>query len=316
MSPRQLTVDLDTDQVLLILAGLDTSLRPKELSRLDGGSTEVYRLDLVGGAPPIVLKIYADEPSWTPGKEALVSDWLTAWAELPVPRWLRLDESRQVLPLRYALTTWLPGDNVRALRGSPGITEVYREMGRWLRRLHRLPMQGYGYVSDQGVVRPRSSNLEYMTASFEAVFRQFLEQGGDPAFEKRLERAAQGRLPLAAHSAGAFFAHDDFQPGNLLATREGEALALTGLIDFGNARAADPLFDLAKAVFCCTHEDPLSRQPLLEGYGVIEHPDPEGVLWLYTLYHRLSMWTYLTRLGVNATNGPADLLADLHAMAT
>ena len=311
---RRLTFDLDRNQVHAIVAGLNTSLQPKAATRLRGGSTEVYRIDLAGG-DPLVLKLYADEPAWTPAKEALVSGWLTDWGQLPTPRWLTLDETRQVLPLRYALTTWLPGETVRNLRAAPGIITAYREMGRWLKRLHSLPMDGYGYVLDRGIVSPRTTNIDYMTAAFESAFRGFAEQGGDVTLARHLERAVQERLPLATYSAGSVFAHDDFQPGNLLARQTSDTLMLTGLLDFGNTRAADPLLDLAKALLCCTHEDPRSTQPLLEGYGTIDHPDADGVLWLYTLYHRLIMWAWLTRIGFNPTEGPTGLLRDLRAMA-
>jgi len=92
------------------------------------------------------------------------------------------------------------------------------------------------------------------------------------------------------------------------------SLQLTGLIDFGNARAGDALFDLAKALFCCAHEDPRSREPVLAGYGEINHPDPEEALWLYTLFHRVVMWCGLTRRG-DTSDGPAGLLRDLDEMS-
>src|SRR5579862_7852994 len=120
MPPRQLTFDLDRDRAHAVVAGLDTSLRPEAVTRLDGGSTEVYRIDLAGGHEPLVLKLYADEPAWQPAKEALVAGWLTDWGEVPTPRWLTVDETRQVLPLRYVLTTRLPGEPVRALKEAPG----------------------------------------------------------------------------------------------------------------------------------------------------------------------------------------------------
>ena len=92
------------------------------------------------------------------------------------------------------------------------------------------------------------------------------------------------------------------------------SLRLTGLIDFGNARAGDALFDLAKALFCCAHEDPRSRAPLLAGYGEINHPEPEEALWLYFLFHRVVMWCGLTRRG-DPSDGPAVLLRDLEEMS-
>jgi aminoglycoside phosphotransferase (APT) family kinase protein len=309
-----MTFQVEMDQVHAILTKLDPSLRPASATRLNGGSQEVYRIDLIGVAEPIVLKIYADEPAWAPAKEALVSDWLTKWGELPVPRFLCVDDRQEILPLRYALMTWLPGETVRALKTEPDTEQLYREMGRWLKRLHSLPMEGYGYVLDHGIVQPSSTNSEFVATALDAAFRQFAEQGVDIAFVRQLESAARRRLPLADDSAGPFFAHDDFQPGNLLAVRDSGTLQLTGLIDFGNARAADPLFDLAKALFCSAHEDPRSKRYLLEGYGAIDHPEVEGVLWLYTLYHRVIMWTYLTRLGIAPASGPSDLLRELRAM--
>jgi hypothetical protein len=74
------------------------------------------------------------------------------------------------------------------------------------------------------------------------------------------------------------------------------------------------LFDLAKALFCCAHEDPRSRGPVLAGYGEINHPDPEEALWLYTLFHRVVMWCGLTRRG-DTSDGPAGLLRDLDEMS-
>ena len=69
------------------------------------------------------------------------------------------------------------------------------------------------------------------------------------------------------------------------------------------------MFDLAKVLFCCAHEDPRSREPLLAGYGKINHPDPEEALWLYILFHRVVMWCYLTR-GGDTSEGPSGLLRD------
>ncbi len=111
---------------------------------------------------------------------------------------------------------------------------------------------------------------------------------------RRLEEKAQSRFDLLPYNAGPVLCHDDVQQANVLAEygRNGN-LQLTGLVDFGNARAGDALFDLAKALFCCAHEDPRSREPLLAGYGGINHPNPGEALWLYTLFHWVVMWCYL-----------------------
>jgi Ser/Thr protein kinase RdoA (MazF antagonist) len=307
----RLTVDLELKQVRAIVRDLDSALDPVGFARLHGGVSDVYRIDLAGAENPLVLKIYADEPAWIVAKEALVAGWIGERAGIPTPRWLRVDERRTCIPFRFALTTWLPGVMVRSLIGVPGIDAAYRQMGELLRRLHAIPMTAYGYIVADGIRRPQPTNDEYMRSAFNQVFRQFREQGGEETLTRRLEGAAQSRFDLLQYSAGPVFCHDDLQQGNVLAEhgRNG-SLQLTGLIDFGNARAADALFDLAKALFCCAHEDPRSRQSVLAGYGEINHPDPEEALWLYTLFHRVVMWCGLTRSG-DTSDGPAGLLRDL-----
>lgn len=309
---RRLTFDLDLEQVRPIVADLDPSLRPTGVSRLAGGSTEVYRIDLAGGAPPLVLKLYADEPAWNPAKEALVAGWIADVAPLPIPRWLSVDETRLRLPLRHALITWLAGQPVRSFIGSPGVTPAYRQMGAALRRLHQIPMAGYGYILGDGIETPRATNAAYMADAFDGVFRRFRDRSGDAGLTQTLEEAVRPRFDLLTLCERPVLLHQDFQPGNVLAERDEDGdLRLTGLIDFANARAGDPLMDLATALSCCSHEDPTSRAPLLEGYRPVDHPDLEGALWLYVLYFRLTLWTWLMDIGDAGAAGPAGALGEL-----
>ena len=311
----RLTVDLELEQVRTIVRDFDSTLDPVGFARLHGGVSDVYRIDLAGVENPLILKVYGDEPAWIVAKEALVAGWIGERAGIPIPRWLRVDERRTCIPFRFALTTWLPGVTVRSLIGALGIDAAYRQMGALLRRLHAIPMTAYGYIVADGIWRPQPTNDEYMRSAFDQAFRQFREQGGEETLTRRLEENVQSRFHLLQYSEGPVFCHDDLQQGNVLAEygRNG-SLQLTGLIDFGNARAGDALFDLGKALFCCTHEDPDSRKTLLAGYGEINHPDPEEALWLYTLFHRVVMWCHLTRRG-DTPDGPAGLLRDLEEMS-
>jgi Ser/Thr protein kinase RdoA (MazF antagonist) len=312
----RLTVDLELAQVRVIVRDVDSRLDPIGFARLhgSGGVSDVYRIDLAGTENPLILKIYGDEPAWIVAKEALVAGWVGGRAGLPIPRWLRVDERRTCIPLRFALTTWLPGVTMRSLIGAPGIDAAYRQVGAMLRRLHAIPMTAYGYIVADGIWQPQPTNDEYMRSLFNQAFRQFRERDGEEPLTRRLEEKAQSRFHLLQYSGGPVFCHDDVHQGNVLAEydRNG-SLQLTGLIDFGNARAGDALFDLAKALFCCTHEDPRSREPLLAGYGDINHPHPEEALWLYTLFHRVVMWCGLTRRA-DTSDGPAGLLRDLEEM--
>ncbi|NTH22952.1 phosphotransferase [Agrobacterium rhizogenes] len=63
-------------------------------------------------------------------------------------------------------------------------------------------------------------------------------------------RAYERSFVLLDESEGPVLCDDDFHQGNVLALRDdADRLQLSGLIDFGNARAASSLFDLAKALY-------------------------------------------------------------------
>ncbi|NTG73557.1 aminoglycoside phosphotransferase family protein [Rhizobium sp. AP16] len=309
--------ELDAATVLRLIRQLDPDLKLNGFSRLEGGSTEVYKIDLADpGRGSLILKIYPDKPEWAPMKEALVAAWLKDLT-VPVPTWLRVDESRSFLPLRYSLLTHLPGCSLRHWMAEPDIKQAYRQMGKLLRSIHAIPMPAYGYLHDDGIDKPISTNEDYMTTAFEDVFRRFRDLSGDSELVRCLQEAAKGSFDLLSASDGSVLAHDDFHQGNVLALRgKSGKLELSGLVDFGNARAADRLFDLAKALFCSAHEDPRSCQPILDGYGPVDHLDTERALWLYTLFHKVSMWCWLTELGVNAAaeDGPGGLIRDLREM--
>lgn len=318
MAPtRRMDFELDAETVLRLIRQLDPDLTLNRFSRLEGGSTEVYKIDLPGsGYGSLVLKIYPDKPEWIPKKEARIAGWLKDLT-VPVPIWLRVDESRSLLPLRYSLLTHLPGRSLRHWLADPDIKQAYRQMGELLRTIHAIPMPAYGYLHADGIDKPISTNEDYMTTAFEDVFRRFRDLSGESDLVRRLQQVAKGSFDLLRSSDGPVLAHDDFHQGNVLALRgKADRLELSGLIDFGNARAADKLFDLAKTLFCSAHEDPRSYQPILEGYGSVDHPNIERALWLYTLFHRVSMWCWLTTIGIDAAaeDGPGRLIRDLRQM--
>src|ERR1700742_3070943 len=199
---RRLTFDLDLNLAHAVLRNLGEPSPPVGFRRLHGGSTEVYRIDLAGPAPPLVLKIYCDEPEWAPAKEQLVASWIGDGLGEMIPRWLQVDATRAVLPLRYALMTWLPGRPVRSLMSESDIERAYRHMGALLRRVHTIPMNAYGYVLGDGVSDPRNSNADYMVGAFDRAFRRFREKGGDPDLARLLEAAVRERFDLLAESEG------------------------------------------------------------------------------------------------------------------
>lgn len=305
--------DIELGQLAPVLADLGTAA-PLGVTPLHGGSSRVFRIDLANGEA-LVLKAY-ERDFVLPRKEAYASS-LLAGLDMPFTRFLSLDETCSRLPFRFAITNYLPGVSVDALKAEPDVADLYRQMGGMLRQLHSVRMPGYGRFDATGLAAPYASNTEFVTDLAQGALGRFRRHGADAALAQRLEAIVVEQLPRIVHSTGAVFAHDDFQPHNVLAERGGDGrLRLTGLVDFGNARAADPVFDLAKALFCSEHDAPGSSPHIRAGYGPIDHPDPAAALWLYTLLHRASMWSWLRSIGVIPDGAEHDLIADLRAMAT
>ncbi|HEX4301236.1 MAG TPA: aminoglycoside phosphotransferase family protein [Rhizomicrobium sp.] len=309
-----MTVAVSLEQLQPVLRDLGVAA-PVAATAMAGGSAPVFRIDLKDGTA-LVLKTYPDDRPWTPRKDAYAAS-LLAGLDLPVTRTLQWDESRTRLPFRFAIINYLPGATADALKDDPDIVDVYRQMGALLKRLHTVRMPTYGSIGPDGVVNPHADNAAFMRAMFDEHFRHFQDWGGDAALTDRLRRVADARFAPVTHSNGPVFGHDDMHPGNVLAARGADGrLRLTGLIDFGNARAVDPLFDLSKSIFCSAHMDPRSAAAIREGYGALHHPDPDGALWLYTLLHRVMMWWWIRRVGGKPDEGSLPgLMRDLEAMA-
>ncbi len=302
-------------QLAPILAGIGLA-PPLAVTDIKDGSGRVFRLDLADGGAA-VLKHY-DEPH---RQHHAVSgerfaERLLGGLDLPITRYLLQDESLTRLPFPFAITSHLPGVTVKSLAGEPDIAEAWRQMGGLLRRLHAVALPAYGGFGHDRVLGAVATNAEAMRNAFAHAFSQFRQHGADEALTGTLAAIVADRFDAMTWSRGAVFAHDDLNPSNVLAERaSGVGLRLTGLLDFGNARAADAICDLAKTIFITEHEMPGSGPHILDGYGPIDHPEPERALWFYTLYHRLVMWWWLRHVGAIPDGQTHDLVRDLAAMA-
>ncbi|MBU1305001.1 MAG: aminoglycoside phosphotransferase family protein [Alphaproteobacteria bacterium] len=304
---------VDLNSLALVFGNLGLGV-PVGLTRLDGGSSASYRVSRRDG-DDLVLKVYNDQRQANAGKETYAAG-LLAKLGVPITQFLSVDESRSRLPFRYAVTNYLPGERVAVFKDAPDAADLYREMGGLLRQLHGLRLPAFGAFNADGIIDPITSHSDYIVRLWTGVLDRFRHFGASPGLADRLDRIVQDNLDIVAHTSGPVFAHDDFQPQNILAQRNlAGRLHLTGLIDFGNARASDATFDLAKALFCCEHEAPGSTEAILLGYGPVDHPNPQRALWLYTLIHRLVMWYWLRRIGVIQDDEIHQLMVDLQAMA-
>lgn len=314
MTSTAARITLDLSQLAPILRDLNLAA-PSALVQLKQSTSPVYRADLTDGTS-VIIKTFDAFLYDAPAKETYASR-LLADLDVPITRFLAFDETRTRLPFRYSIASYLPGETVATFRSEPDVADLYRQMGQLLRRLHTVRLPAFGRFDANGLVDPLPTNEAFVLRLWDGALDRFRHYGADPDLAAALDRIVRARLDLVRHSSGPVFAHDDMQPNNVLAERDGAGhLRLTGLIDFGNARAADPLFDLAKTLFCCEHEAPGSGAAIREGYGPIDHPDPAAALWLYTLIHRVVMWYWLRHVGIIPDAAAKhDLIADLEAMA-
>lgn len=317
MSESQMVVpdaSLDLATLMPILADLGLAA-PVATANIKADSSKVFRIDLADGTA-VVLKAYDrfNAAHHVVAGETFASRLLDGF-DLPVTRYLVQDETHTRLPFAYAITNYIPGDTVKSFRDAPGIADLYRQMGALQRRLHEIRVSGYGRFGPEGVIDPVATNAAHMRRSFAYAFKQFRVYGADEALAQRLEAWVEARFEAMTTSRGPVFAHHDFNPNNVLATQDADGrLRLTGLIDFGNASAADAISDIANTLFNNEHELPGSSPYILEGYGPIDHPDPEGALRFYTLHHRVVMWWWLRHVGFIPDGETHDLIRDLEAM--
>jgi Ser/Thr protein kinase RdoA (MazF antagonist) len=286
-----------------------------QATEMAGGSSPAFRLDLDTGTS-LVLKVYADRKARAPGGDAFASAQVQGIG-VPVTRYLLVDDSRNNLPFRFAITNYLPGVLASTLAGHPDIASLYRQMGALLRSLHSISMPAFGWFDAVAIKIPAKSNTTFVRGQLDHAFAKFTAYGADARLAASLRQMADSSFDaVVPHSAGAAFAHDDLHPNNVLAVDIDGKLSLSGLIDFGNAYAAAPVSDLAKCLFCSEHEAPGSTRYILDGYGPIDHHDPEAALSFYTLLHRITMWWWLRHIGVIPTpDAPSDIMDDLRRTA-
>jgi hygromycin-B 7''-O-kinase len=252
--------------------------------RAGGDNSAVFEVRFAGEREPVIVKRYQE--TWRRAKEAHVYRLLVSHGIQPVPRLLAEADD-------YIVLTAVPGRlaaDVIAGMGDAQRFAVYRQMGEFLARLHRITMDAFGYLMTD-IIDARPHNTAYMTERFAVEVAAFGTHGGDPALAAAMSRYVEERAGLFAGCTGAVLCHNDLHEGNVLADDDGH---VTGVIDMENARAADPLFDIAKTDCYSIRGDRAKWDGLVAGYGPAAL-SRAGVLPLYRLYHVLELRNWFAR---------------------
>jgi Ser/Thr protein kinase RdoA (MazF antagonist) len=246
------------------------------IAPLDGGEVHAnYGIRTAEGGE-LVLKVYRGELSWKRDKEAFLLRLVAG--RIPAPEVVHEGAG-------FLLMTRLPGTPARFSDADP--VDVSRRLGRLLRDLHAITFDSFGYI-DTRVTGPVATNLEYLRLRIDRKVRS-----GPPALRGALARHFAEHEAAFEGGTQAVLCHNDAHDANVLV----EGGRITGLIDWENAVAADPIFDLAKAWAFSDGRSDETLEALLEGYGPLR-ADWRDAFDLYVVDHLLELWIWFHQLGV------------------
>jgi aminoglycoside phosphotransferase (APT) family kinase protein len=296
---------------ILSSAGVDPALLRSWEPMTGGTYNAVHRIRLTDGTG-LVLKQApgTDLPALTYERGLLAAEELfhraAAPTGVPVPRWVHLDRSREVVDADLLLMSECPGRGWYELRGGIAADERDRlreELGRMTAALHRVTGPGFGYPT--GSVGPLSPSWRdaflAMTAAVLADAVRFGAALPRPA-------AAIGELLHAAAPAldevtTPALVHFDLWDGNILLGTAGGELSITGIVDGERMMWGDPAADFVSlALFGDIERD----GPFLAGYRAAggRAGSDEGLRLRPALYRAYLYLIMLTEAVPRGYSGP------------
>lgn len=295
-------VDLSLDAAQQLLAGVIDGARARSVARIHGGEiASIYEIGFGDDRPAVILKVYPDTLRWKLRKEASMLRLVADRLRVPAPRVLAVDDTRTRLGLDYMLMTKLDGvafGPLEATLSRQRFLDGYRQIGALLRDIHAIPLHAFGYIGADGILALHDSNRAYITTQFARKLAEFETRGGDAELAGEVAAVAAEGAHLLDACAHPVLCHNDLHAGNVLAQVDADGKPhLTGVVDFENTQAADPLMDLAKSAYYLT---PAERAPLLAGYGELGRPEADRTLAYYHLYFVLVLWCWMAQIGNTA----------------
>jgi serine/threonine protein kinase len=160
---------------------------------------------------------------------------------LPMPQALYIELDESVLGFPFGFFTYIPGTPLSDLLPQASPCEICRldeELGRILASVHEVKMPRYGRLfSDETQTWGR-----YFSNRLAHRLTLYSEDG---TLSKGHFEHFVGLAPEVEPDCSRLL-HMDFRPDNMLATLDGGALKLTGIVDAANCLAGDARFDLAR----------------------------------------------------------------------
>ncbi len=179
-------------------------------------------------------------------------------AGVPVPQMFDCDTSMRHVPCRWQLLEWIPYPNLEQInrKGELNHPEIARQLGRILKRLHSVRIDGYGFINTDRL--KQNNQVEGIYQSYREYFLCCLESHLDHLdFHSQKVREILERIPEPGTGC---LVHRDPAFWNIL----GEPGRIAALIDWDDAVSGDPADDIG--MLWCFHDQPFMDE-LLEAYG-------------------------------------------------
>jgi len=238
--------------------------------RLEGGVTNLnYALQLDNPTAEVALRVYQpDTPQDTLDKEIYVLRVTMPETGVPTPRIIHFDDSRTLVDRPYAVLNLLPGEPLEKVL--PNMDELDQEavgyeMGRYLAKLHSIPLEQFGEFLGQDPLASASEKA-YTVARLTEWLDTCQENDllDEPAIAK-LRRFVERTRALNRESA--CFVHGDYHQGNITVKEGVAGFHVTGVFDFEHAQGWSPEWDMATLLSHVSDEHPALAKGFLDGYA-------------------------------------------------
>jgi aminoglycoside phosphotransferase (APT) family kinase protein len=233
--------------------------------------------------------------------------YLDAWAGsalaeagLPAVAVRHVDLSRTVVPFDFQISDECAGQTLdRFNEDEPRMRRLLRQLGRFAAETHGLALDGFGLLDARplaaGTGPPRgiwTTWDQFVRRNLETHVADCARAGDVSTAEAETILAAFERHADCLRIAGGVLLHGDLGSHNVMTDGD----RLLGLIDWEDALAGDPVFDVAS---WATFHLPARHAGFLDGYREIRAlPDDFAIrFWLYFLRIAVAKAVHRRRFG-------------------
>ena len=183
---------------------------------------------------------------------------LEAWAceqvraaGVPAPRVLAVDTSTTLIPCSFFLMEQVAGQPLSSLTlPAAQHRRVVRQIGHVVRRIHTIPLDGFGWLDEAGYratgqVHGAAPTWPAAILAEVPASLAYLEQTAaiDPGLANTIRRLIDAYRPLLEGTTAGSLLHGDL--GALHVWVDPVRERVTGIVDWGERSVGDPMWDLA-----------------------------------------------------------------------